>query len=302
MNEEIIVVGAGACGLMAAYELCKEGYKVTVLEAQNRLGGRIHTEYDTVSSMHTELGAEFIHGDLPVTLGLLKKAAIHYYKTKGEMWRVKYDELQQEDRFTEGWDLFEDKLKELKEDMTINEFLDRYFNESKYDILKKSVRGYAAGYDTADPAIASTLTLGKEWFGEEDMKSYRLENGYGEMIDYLADECKQHGSTIHLSNIVEEIQWSENNVRVITNNNTYVANKIIITIPLTLYQAHEGELGVIKFSPALPEKIAAARQMGMGAIIKVLLRFDEAFWERTDVKELEDKPPKGLGFIFSREK
>ncbi|HXS36600.1 MAG TPA: FAD-dependent oxidoreductase, partial [Flavipsychrobacter sp.] len=183
MNEEIIVVGAGACGLMAAYELCKEGYKITVLEAQNRLGGRIYTEYNTASSTHTELGAEFVHGDLPVTLNLLKQAGINYHKTKGEMWRVRYDELKQEDSFIEGWDVFEDKLKELKEDMTIDEFLSRYFSESKYDKLKKSVRGYAAGYDTADPATASVMALGKEWFGEEDMKSYRLENGYGEMIE-----------------------------------------------------------------------------------------------------------------------
>ncbi|HXS35740.1 MAG TPA: FAD-dependent oxidoreductase, partial [Flavipsychrobacter sp.] len=39
-----------------------------------------------------------------------------------------------------------------------------------------------------------------------------------------------------------------------------------------------------------------------GAIIKVLLRFEDAFWEGTDVKELKDKPPKELGFIFSQEK
>jgi monoamine oxidase len=44
--ESIIVIGAGAAGLMAAHELSKKGRQVTILEASNRLGGRIHTLVD----------------------------------------------------------------------------------------------------------------------------------------------------------------------------------------------------------------------------------------------------------------
>ena len=75
---DIIIIGAGAAGLMAAYTLVKAGKKVTILEARNRIGGRIHTINNKSFSKPVELGAEFIHGDLPVTLGLLKAGGIRF--------------------------------------------------------------------------------------------------------------------------------------------------------------------------------------------------------------------------------
>ena len=68
------MIGAGAAGLMAAYELSKHNKKVIVLEAGERLGGRIFTYQSDEFSMPVELGAEFIHGKLPLTLDLLKQA------------------------------------------------------------------------------------------------------------------------------------------------------------------------------------------------------------------------------------
>ena len=81
----VIIIGGGAAGLMAAYELSKHKLPVTVLEAKDRLGGRIHTINDSSFSQPIELGAEFIHGDLPLTLSLLHKAAINYHATNGKM-------------------------------------------------------------------------------------------------------------------------------------------------------------------------------------------------------------------------
>ena len=64
---DILIIGAGATGLMAAYKLSEAGKKVIVLEARNRTGGRIHTMSHESFFKHAELGAEFVHGDLPVT-------------------------------------------------------------------------------------------------------------------------------------------------------------------------------------------------------------------------------------------
>ena len=73
--ESVIVIGAGAAGLMAAYELSQNGKQVIILEAANRLGGRIHTISDPSFSQPIELGAEFIHGDLSSLYHYLNKPA-----------------------------------------------------------------------------------------------------------------------------------------------------------------------------------------------------------------------------------
>src|ERR1700761_9205228 len=88
-KDSVIVVGAGAAGLMAARILAKSGKHVTVLEARNRLGGRIHSLNNEQFFSHVELGAEFIHGDLPVTLQLLNEANISYCPAGNEVWYFK---------------------------------------------------------------------------------------------------------------------------------------------------------------------------------------------------------------------
>jgi monoamine oxidase len=87
MKNTVLIIGAGAAGLMAARTLSNAGKTVTVLEARNRTGGRIHTLSDTLFFKHTELGAEFVHGNLPVTLKLFKEAKINYRSANAEMWR-----------------------------------------------------------------------------------------------------------------------------------------------------------------------------------------------------------------------
>jgi len=84
---DVLIIGAGAAGLMAAYKLSQKGKKVTVLEARNRTGGRIHTITHESFFQHAELGAEFVHGDLPVTLNLLQEAGIAYNPANAEMVR-----------------------------------------------------------------------------------------------------------------------------------------------------------------------------------------------------------------------
>src|SRR3954463_8508597 len=81
--DHIVVIGAGAAGLMAARELARAGKKVTILEARDRCGGRILELPAAEFGYAAEGGAEFIHGEAPVTHGLLREAGLEVSPIQG---------------------------------------------------------------------------------------------------------------------------------------------------------------------------------------------------------------------------
>ncbi|SEW34927.1 Monoamine oxidase [Chitinophaga sp. YR573] len=270
---DIIIIGAGAAGLMAAREL-SPFFNVTILEAQGVIGGRIHTIRPSI-----EAGAEFIHGRLPVTIDLLKEAGLSYTAVDGEMYTAEDGEWKQEERSIEGWDELLDKMGTLTKDMTLMEFLETYYAEHKYADLRNEMIRYVQGYDLADPSKVSMFSLYNEWSAENDV-NFRVDKGYCEMINFLAKGC-----TIITNNPVQKITWEQGNVKVSTPDKTYTAQKVIITASLGILQHN-----IIQFSPAIDDYMNAASHIGYGSVIKILLEFAAPFWQ-------ED-----TGFIFSKEK
>ncbi|RYZ99000.1 MAG: FAD-dependent oxidoreductase [Sphingobacteriaceae bacterium] len=299
---DVLIIGAGAAGLMAASQLVKAGKKVTVLEARNHTGGRIHTLRNTLFFKNAELGAEFIHGNLPITLALLKDARIAYHTSAGEMWEYCDGSFKKSEQFAEGWDLLLKKLKQLKKDMPINDFVQQQFAEEKYAALRENVWNYVSGYDTADPRKASAFALRNEWLHEDENAQYRITNGYCSLIKYLAGISKSAGNEIILNAVVKEVLWKKGDVKVTTTDDViYEAEKVIIALPLGVLQADKHEIGAISFHPAIPEQNTAINSMGFGAIIKVLLKFDKPFWEGKDIEGLAGQSLKNMGFLFTEE-
>lgn len=271
---DVIIVGAGAAGLMAGRELIKAGKTVLLLEARNRTGGRIY--------QHT--GAEFIHGDLPLTQSLLQEAGIPYYNIPAPDIDIPH------------WAYFAEKVRSLEEDMSLQEFLEKYFADDQYTELKETIKGFASGYDTANPYDASTLAMRKEWLAPEEPQ-YRIAGGYDLLVAFLANEITKAGGEIHLSAIVKEIHWSPGKVEIITDKGLrYTCRQALVTVPLGVLQTAGQEKGSLQFLPPLPDKSEAARKMGMGGVIKILLTFREAFWEHTNAPL-----PQPVTFIFSKE-
>jgi monoamine oxidase len=288
-TENIIIVGAGAAGLMTARELLKQGHIVTILEANDRLGGRIHTIHDPSFDYPVEKGVEFIHGDLPLTIQLLKEAGIEYKPVKGIMARIVNDDWKTQDDFTIGWKELMKQMNEVKEDMTVNDFLEKNFSDQKYEELRKSVLRFAQGFDLADPSKASVLALREEWM-EEVEEQYRIPGGFDQLINYLEKQCLRLGGVIHTSSAVTKIEWQKNDVTIITEDKKiYNSNKVIITVSLGLLQM---EPVVISFQPAINDYLEAAKKIGFGSVIKILLQFKEAFWE---------EKKKNIGFLFADE-
>ena len=110
----ILVIGGGIAGLTVAYELSKQNHLVTILEAKQRLGGRIHTLVDNSFSQPVELGAEFVHGDLPQTLSLLNEAGIPYHKINDTMVRLEKGKWKKQEEFTDDWDELMKQMKNLE--------------------------------------------------------------------------------------------------------------------------------------------------------------------------------------------
>ena len=146
-QQTCIIIGAGISGLRAAKSIAPF-FNVIILEAQERIGGRIHTLIK--GGQVIEAGASFVHGDLPVTMGLLKEAGIDYVKTSGERYRKEKDTLVQADEVTVGWDALMDKMGEITTDITLQELLNLYFHEPKYAALRKQVSSFTEGFDLAD--------------------------------------------------------------------------------------------------------------------------------------------------------
>lgn len=299
---DVIIVGAGAAGLMAAYTLTKASKAVIVLEARNRIGGRIHTINNKHFSGNVELGAEFVHGNLPVTLNLLNEAGIAYSGVGFEMWQHHNGKFEQSDEFVEGWDAFLEKLNELQYDMPLHDFLEKNFAVEKYAKMRNQLENYVAGYDTADARDASAFALRNEWNNENEDAQHRITGGYGIMIEYLANECLNKDNNILLNTVAREIVWKNNVVQVITTDDTiYEAEKVIIALPLGVLQASEESKGAILFHPPIPKQIEAVNTIGFGSVIKILLEFDEIFWENKDIVKQSGADLSTMGFLFSDE-
>lgn len=288
MNDTILIIGAGAAGLMAAKELSSDRQNVIVLEANKRLGGRIYTLHDLFDKP-VEVGAEFIHGKLSLTHQLLKEANISFHATKGKMVNVENGEWKKQNDFAIGWDELMQKMEQLKQDMTIAAFLKENFSDKKYDVLRNSVQKFAEGFDLADVEKASVFALRDEWSHEEG-EQLRINGGYQKLIDYLADECIKNSGTIHTSTVVKEVHWKKGEVKIITaDNKTFYGSKVIVTVSLGVLKAELNAETAIAFTPSLYDYFQAAKNIGYGIITKILFQFNERFWKDN------------IGFILSDE-
>jgi monoamine oxidase len=283
---DVIIVGAGAAGLMALYELSKSGYHVCVLEASDRAGGRMATIHAQNGEV-LETGAEFIHGKAPLTKKLLEEAAVSYSKVVGKMCTIRNGVWFPEEGMDDSFEKFQEKLEALEQDCSIATFLDKYFPAGEYDLLRSSITGIAEGFDLADINRASVHALRKE-FDLLDEEQFRLDGGYKKLVQYLIRHAGNANAVILYEQPVHTIDYHRDHIIATTNKGEFTARKIVLTASAGVLQS-----GAIKLTPRNTRYEEAIAQLGFGAVVKLVLQFSHPFWLEKD---------SNIGFILSDEK
>jgi len=277
---DVLIIGAGAAGLLAARELAAAGRRVVVLEARDRIGGRIHTLTPPGFTRPIEAGAEFIHGEAPVTRALLQEANIAWQDTTGETYQVKNGEIQDDGAFFAHLPLLLEKLQALNHDLPLADFLVKEFPDAEHAPLRAMATQFAEGYDAADTRRASAWALRDEWATDGVDDSPRPVGGYGPLLHWLADQAQAAGAAVQLSTAVREIRWQPGHAEVLTASGpTYHARQVLCTVPLGVWLLDVQHPGYLRFTPDLPTHRAAVAQLGFGPVIKILLEFRENFWQ-----------------------
>lgn len=285
----VLIVGAGAAGLMAGCELARAGTRVTILEARERCGGRICPLPADEFGYAAAGGAEFVHGDAPVTSALVRAAGLSLLPTEGSRWDVERGVWSRDDAPPPHEDQLRRALAELRDDLPIQKFLETRFAGPEYDELRQTIVRTVEGYDAADPRRASTLALRDEWMAEGIEQARRIVEGYGALIDFLAAECRRFGASIELGAAVTAIQAEGGRLVVRTSGGgRFEGDAAILTVPLSL-------LADIELPASAREKAAmAGAHIGFGNVVKILLRFRTQWWTEAGDRDLAD-----LSFVFS---
>jgi monoamine oxidase len=285
----LLIVGAGAAGLMAGRELARAGRGVTILEARDRCGGRIYPLPVAEFGYAAEGGAEFVHGASPVTRALMCEAGLSVAARSGTRWSARTGTLAPD---SDSYSLsharrFYQTLSKLKADLPIAEFLETHFGGRQYDELRRSITRTVEGYDAADPRRASTIALRDEWLARDDGPHGRIVQGYGALVEHLASDCRRHGAAIHLDAAVMAIAEDHGRIAARCRDGTiFEADGVILTVPPPVFCE-------IALPAAAGERAAAAADIGFGNVVKILLRFSTEWWADHGGRDLAD-----LSFVF----
>src|SRR5687768_8809906 len=208
---DVVVIGGGVAGLMAARRLAEAGLRVRLLEARVRLGGRIDTRHEAGWPVPVELGAEFVHGSPRETWEVIRAANLAAYEVADEHWNLWRGRLTKVEDF---WGELEKVLGKLKPGMREESFLEfaRRCCGRNRRLLAMALM-YVEGFNAADAAKIGTRGLAAAREAEERIGGntiYRIASGYDQLVKALAPADGE----VRLGRVVRRLAWARGGVDV----------------------------------------------------------------------------------------
>jgi monoamine oxidase len=311
-QSDVLIIGAGVSGLAAAQKLAASGLSVMILEARQRVGGRVFTLHDSTLAVPIELGAEFIHGLPPETWQIVRRHALPAVQILGDYWWFKNGKLSGNEDFWEQWEELVGKMKRYDSpDRSFLSFVQECCKGKKNQPLRERGIAYVEGFHAAHIDQISLQSLRQAELAQGEIsgdRQFRVASGYDSVVAALTGKLDPSCVGVHLNTMVKRVRWKRGSVVVEAVGAgghplpQFKSRYAIITLPLGVLKAAREEPGAVEFVPALSEKAEAVTKLGMANVVKVMLRFRSRFWEERELPTV----PSGsdiasLGFIVSRD-
>jgi monoamine oxidase len=277
-KRSVIVIGAGAAGLAAARDLRARGSSVTVLEARDRIGGRVWTHRGL--GVPVDLGATWIQG---VQGNPVKKLVDeHRIATRATHWdnvflhdvggRVipEAELVKMHEQYNELARHAKHLAKASGELLTVEQALERALDGEELDAEeRRGLHWMLAAHEELPWGVDAADLAVREEEGSLPGGDVLFPGGYDQVIQVLAQGIPvEHGET------VRRIEARGDGVRVETEQRVFEADHVVVTLPLGVLKA-----GSVTFSPPLPaRKQEAIDRLAMGALNRMALVFPRAFW------------------------
>ncbi len=283
---DTVIVGAGVAGLTAARLLQDAGRTVVVLEARDRIGGRVHT--DRTDGV-VDLGASWIHG----VDGSPVAAAAEAFGMRTVEFTVGGFQVDSRPIAYHGPD-----GRPLSAEETRAFAADVHAVDAVLPDIIAASRPTASYRDVTDEALSRQGWSAERTQRVREYLEHRAEEQYGAWIEDLAahgldddaiegdevvfpdgyvvlPERLAEGLDIRLEHLVTRVDWSDEGVWVRTSHGDFSGDTTVITVPVGVLQA-----GTMEIVPPLPPVNAEALgRLRMNAFEKVFLRFPTRFWE-----------------------
>jgi hypothetical protein len=283
---DVTIVGAGVAGLGCAAMLARAGLRVALVEARDRIGGRVHTLHEAGAPLPVELGAEFVHGGPPELMTLLAAAGATPVPVESARWRATPEGLRASPWLEDDVDAVLGALDPEREpDRSFDDFLAEWRRlHPGGDAIAAQARAFVEGFHAADPSRASERALADETraAGREGGEDYRIPAGYDRVPAWLGEGLG--AGSLHLGTAATAVEWRPGEVAVRTRRAgapgpTLRSRAAVIALPIAVLAAPAGEIGAVAFEPEPAGKRDALARLATGDARRIVLRFRTRLWE-----------------------